>query len=72
MGGGEDYELLFTAPKSIMSRVSQLMQAPVTVIGAVEEGPAGVTVLDEAGAAMPVDAGGWDHFTSPRSNPTGP
>jgi thiamine-monophosphate kinase len=73
MGGGEDYELLFTAPRRIMSGISRLMQTPVTVIGEINEnseineikkGPTGVTVLDAAGATMAVDAGGWDHFAS--------
>ena len=72
MGGGEDYELLFTASGSIMSRVSRLLPTPVTVIGEIEEGPTRVTVLDEASASMPVDAGGWDHFASPRADRASP
>ena len=76
--GGEDYELLFTARGSIMSRIPRLMQTPVTVIGEISEineikgGPTGVSVLDEAGATMTVGAGGWDHFASPQDSRPGP
>ena len=71
LGGGEDYELLFTAPQSIISRISRLLQTPVTVIGKIEDGPAGVTVLDHAGATMAVKAEGWDHFSSPQDDRAG-
>jgi len=72
MSGGEDYELLFTAPPGIMAGISRLMPTPVTVIGEIEEGPTGVTVLDQAGATMAVDAVGWDHFARPRDDRAGP
>ena len=72
MSGGEDYELLFTAPERTMSRVSRLMQTPVTVIGQIEEGPTRVTVIDEAGASMAAEESGWDHFASPRVDREGP
>ncbi len=68
MGGGEDYELVFTASESIVSRVTRLLETPVTVIGEIGEGPTRVTVLDEAGAEMPIGAGGWDHFAGPRDD----
>ncbi len=60
--GGEDYELLFTAPAAVMSQVARALNVPVSVIGEVVEGPPGVTVLDEHGDALPLGAGGWDHF----------
>ena len=71
LGGGEDYELLFTASDEVTARVSSLLQTPVAVIGVVEEGPTQVTVLDEKGATIPVDAGGWDHFASPQGDRAG-
>lgn len=70
MAGGEDYELLFTAPEGIVSRITHILETPVTVIGEIEEGPSHVTVLDEAGTVMPVKDGGWDHFAGIRDNRT--
>ena len=48
------------------------MQTPVTVIGEIEEGATGVTVVDQVGATMAVDAGGWDHFARPRDDRAAP
>ena len=54
--GGEDYELLFTAParKRVPAEFEGL---PLTRIGTMRRGKAGVT-LDGA----PLEALGWDHF----------
>jgi len=62
LSGGEDYELLFTAPAGVISRAGESLNIPVSVIGEVLEGPPKVTVLDEHGDALQLDAGGWDHF----------
>ncbi|MCI0438603.1 MAG: thiamine-phosphate kinase [Chloroflexi bacterium] len=62
LGGGEDYELLFTAPSEVMERVISALDTPVTVIGEIEEGLARVKVLARDGSVMPVSHGGWDHF----------
>ena len=62
LSGGEDYELIFSAPPQIMDDVESLLDVPVSVIGDVTEGPPGVTVLDAGGAVIPVESGGWDHF----------
>jgi thiamine-monophosphate kinase len=54
--GGEDYELLFTAPARV--KVPEDFDGvPLTRIGVMRRGPAGVT-LDGA----PLAALGWDHF----------
>ena len=60
--GGDDYELLFTAPRDVMDRVAAELEVPVTVIGDVGEGPPEVRVLDRNGRDVPVRRGGWDHF----------
>jgi thiamine-monophosphate kinase len=63
--GGEDYELLFTAPAAAADRVAAAAGeagSPVTWIGAVRAG-AGVRLLAEGGAARPLR--GWDHFSQP-------
>lgn len=62
LSGGEDYELLFTAPETVMDTVTSTLSIPVTVIGEVVEAPPQVTVLDSDGRAMSVERGGWDHF----------
>lgn len=62
LGGGEDYELLFTAPLHVMERAVAALDVPVSVIGEVIEGPPQVRVLDQEGRVMAVDRGGWDHF----------
>ena len=63
LGGGDDYELLFTAPSNRREEVIAAAETtPVTRIGTVTE-TADLAVLDEHGA--PVDTGGdaaYDHF----------
>jgi thiamine-monophosphate kinase len=62
--GGDDYELLFTAPKEARDAIAALtaeLAVPITEIGAIEAG-AGVRLVDAAGATVPVATGGWRHF----------
>lgn len=63
LAGGEDYELLFTAPPPVMAAIAPSLGVPVSVIGEVIEGAAGsVTVLDERGLPLEMPGGGWDHL----------
>ena len=62
LGGGEDYELLFTAPQSVMHKVAHSLDIPVAIIGDIVEGPPRVEVVDGAGNPVSVERGGWDHF----------
>ena len=62
LSGGEDYELLFTAPQRVMDAVAALLEVPVSVIGEIVDEPRGVAVLDEDGSPVAVEHGGWDHF----------
>ncbi len=67
--GGEDYELMFTAPAGAESRIVALAQeVSVTVnrIGWVEEGT-GVVLRDAHGRRSIPGRGGYDHFPSPGS-----
>ena len=64
LGGGEDYELLFTAPADVMKSAAAAMVTPITVIGEIVEAGQGVTVLDADGTALDIGSGGWDHFRS--------
>lgn len=53
---GEDYELLFTTPKTPPSYINNI---PVTIIGRVEKG---VGVYLEEDKKMPLPVAGYDHF----------
>ena len=62
--GGDDYDLLFTAPPDADDEIvslSRSLNLPISEIGTIEEGE-GVRLLDAAGAAIPVAAAGWRHF----------
>ena len=59
--GGEDYELVFTAPQAIMASAQRMLETPVTVIGRIVVGE-GVEVSGASGAQTA--RGGWDHFRS--------
>lgn len=63
--GGEDYELLFTAPRDVVAAVQREIPCPMTVIGVIVPGELGkVTLLDDEGNALPWERGGWEHFVS--------
>lgn len=67
LNGGEDYELLFTAPAETLDQargmVSRATGTPVTVIGELTAANVGTVMLvDAAGGERPVEAGGYDHF----------
>jgi thiamine-monophosphate kinase len=62
--GGDDYELLFTAPPGRRDAILTAASAagvPVTIIGWIEAGQ-GVRVLDAAGAELRLAGQGWRHF----------
>jgi thiamine-monophosphate kinase len=64
LGGGDDYEILFTAPPGMASRLKGLSRefdTAITRIGVIAAG-AGVTVRDAAGAVVKVQHDGWRHF----------
>jgi len=64
LGGGDDYELLFTAAPGALDSVTGAAKAcgvAVTAIGQVREG-AGVTVADSDGSEIRVGSPGYTHF----------
>ena len=61
--GGEDYELLFTAPPDVMKTAVHSLEVPVHVVGEIADGLPSVSVLDPDGREIDLAAGGWDHFT---------
>ncbi len=64
LNGGEDYELLFTAPAELPDRIAEL---PIHRIGRIEEGEEGCVTgegafLEIGGELKPLLPRGWDHF----------
>ncbi len=67
--GGDDYEILFTAPVSAAGKLTELsgmLHVPITAIGRMDSPQAGqrtrFTVLDEHGQPITPDRSGWTHF----------
>lgn len=64
LAGGDDYELVFTAPASAASAVQQAAQTsatPVTRIGRIRPEP-GLALLDAQGRELPHTYASFDHF----------
>jgi len=64
LGGGDDYELLFTAHPAAAARIASVaaqVGVPVTRIGVTAAG-AGVRVIDAHGAAIALSSPGYRHF----------
>jgi len=62
--GGDDYELLFTAPDAVAGAISKLAQklgAAVTLIGEITASKEALLKTAE-GKLLPLPEGGWDHF----------
>jgi len=66
LSGGDDYELLFTAPASRDNAIASLadtLQLPLTHIGQITSGTPGELVLcDDGGAVITPKHRGFDHF----------
>ncbi|MDP1606194.1 MAG: thiamine-phosphate kinase [Rhodocyclaceae bacterium] len=65
LSGGDDYELVFTAPAARRAEVEALAAAlalPLACIGRIESG-AGLTVFDPSGQPIDIARRGYDHFS---------
>lgn len=69
LAGGDDYEILFTAPTVAVSRINQISQSsgtPITAIGRVKISSrvieTRVTVLGPNGTPLKLANKGWTHF----------
>lgn len=67
--GGDDYEILFTAPPEAVNELAELSRTfdlPITTIGRMRSPSIGkqsqITVLDESGEPLVFDRSGWTHF----------
>ncbi len=64
MNGGEDYELLFTAPED---KLPLLRYRPdISIIGEIVPKNEGIHLLTTGGKKVPITAQGWQHFSSPK------
>lgn len=64
LSGGDDYELLFTAPKAARERIlaaGEASNTPVARIGKIVEGTH-LQILDHAGNEIHLNKTGFDHF----------
>jgi thiamine-monophosphate kinase len=57
--GGEDYELLISAPEPVLQALAESVEVPVTRIGEVTDG-GGLVFL--RGGEVVEGLSGWDHF----------
>lgn len=65
LGGGDDYELVFTAGEARRADIESLsreLALPLARVGTIERGEAKLRVLDRDGRPMPA-AHGFDHFS---------
>ena len=62
LGGGEDYELIFTADSDTMQSAMSALGKVVSVIGRIERGGRPVRVVDGEGREVSAASAGWDHF----------
>lgn len=63
LNGGEDYELIFTAPPQLIASVEGGLESGVHVIGEIISGaPGAVTLVDAGGREATPPRRGWDHF----------
>lgn len=66
LAGGDDYELLFSAPqvaRAAVQRVALASATPVTRIGSIDQA-FGLRLLDGQGLVLPLTFAGFDHFKS--------
>ncbi len=65
--GGEDYELLFTVPRSRLSQVPRVIGGvALHRIGEIRPGR-GLALVGRGGVAVSIEARGYDHFHEPAS-----
>jgi thiamine-monophosphate kinase len=57
--GGEDYELLISAPAPVLDALTRSVGVPVTVVGEIT---AGADVVFRRAGESVGDLSGWDHF----------
>ena len=69
LAGGDDYELVFTAPRaqrSALAALSDTLGLPLTRVATIEAAP-GLRLVDAAGHAVAHDFASFDHFAARRA-----
>ena len=65
VGGGEDYELVVTAPSELLHSIELEFPNLITIIGRIESSSQEeVSILDKNGSLINLTNGGWTHFLS--------
>ncbi|MDI6717169.1 MAG: thiamine-phosphate kinase [Actinomycetota bacterium] len=65
LSGGEDYELVFTAPKELELEIVESLAkigTKVTVVGEIVNSSEGISIIDWSGSKKPLDISGYTHF----------
>jgi thiamine-monophosphate kinase len=65
LAGGDDYEVLLTAPPgraAALDAASLAAGIPLTRIGVIAAGPGTAILVDAAGAPVVLERAGWRHF----------
>jgi len=68
LSGGDDYELIFTAPpakRAEIEKLSEALKLRLSRVGSIQPGPAKLVILDGEGKPMEY-RGGFDHFGAER------
>jgi thiamine-monophosphate kinase len=69
--GGEDYELLFTAPaaaaNTLADEITHATGCPVSIIGTILSADEGRQLILPDGRSVPLEPGGWDHLNEENS-----
>jgi thiamine-monophosphate kinase len=69
MNGGEDYELLFTAPLTQQEALAQMQS--IRIIGHTTDEKLGTSLITRDGAEISLKAQGWNAFGEEQETPTG-
>ena len=67
LSGGEDYELLFTAPQAnthMIENLAKELGIPITQIGEIVPQEYGISVLDDKGGVFQPPSNGFEHWKS--------
>ena len=66
--GGEDYELLFTAPKraKVPSRIAGVAVTQIGEIKNCKDYSSAIQILGDNGKVKPLPQRGWEHFSRQR------
>ncbi|MEM9983123.1 MAG: thiamine-phosphate kinase [Bacteroidota bacterium] len=62
LNGGEDYELLFTIRQEDYEKIK--LHADITTVGYMTEKEKGVKLATRGGSLVPLEAQGWNHFST--------